>query len=140
MMSEKIFIELKNNVGELERLSQILTQFGEANKLSPKVLFAINLALEEILTNTINYGYKDNHEHKIKLAISLEYDELTVKVEDDGQAFNPLEAPEPDTDKPLQERQIGGLGIHLVRNLMDKLEYRRWEGRNMLVMKKKATS
>jgi anti-sigma regulatory factor (Ser/Thr protein kinase) len=139
-MNEKISIELKNNVGELERLSQILTQFGETNNLSPKVLFAINLALEEILTNIINYGYKDNYEHEIKLAISLEHDELTVKVEDDGQAFNPLRAPEPDIDKPLQNRPIGGLGIHLVRNLMDELEYRRWEGRNILVMKKKATS
>ena len=139
-MKEKVSIELKNDVGELERLSQILSQFGEANNLSAKVLFALNLALEEILTNIINYGYKDNYEHKIKLAISLEYDELTVKVEDDGQAFNPLGAPEPDIGKPLQDRPIGGLGIHLVRNLMDVLEYRRWEGRNILVMKKKATS
>jgi serine/threonine-protein kinase RsbW len=57
-------------------------------------------------------------------------------VEDDGQPFNPLEAPEVDTTKPLEERTIGGLGIHIVRKLMDGLEYQRHEGKNLLVLKK----
>jgi serine/threonine-protein kinase RsbW len=62
---------------------------------------------------------------------------MKVEVEDDGQPFNPLEAPEADTTKPLEERTLGGLGIHLVRKLMDDLEYRRHEGKNLLVMKKR---
>jgi len=60
-----------------------------------------------------------------------------VEVEDDGRQFNPLELPEPDLEKKLEERPIGGLGIHLVRNLMDELEYRRTHNKNILIMKKK---
>jgi anti-sigma regulatory factor (Ser/Thr protein kinase) len=62
---------------------------------------------------------------------------VTVTVEDDGVPFNPLEATEPDLDRPLEERSIGGLGIHLVKNLMDDVEYRREAGRNYLVMRKR---
>lgn len=139
-MSRTISIELKNNFSEIERLIQIVTEFGEVNNLPSNVLFAVSLALDEILTNVISYGYKDDNEHLIIIRFSLEDEELIAEVEDDGQPFNPLGAPEPNTDKPLQERQIGGLGIHLVRNLMDKLEYRRQENRNILVMKKKTKS
>lgn len=136
-MSGTISVELKNNPSEIQRLSQIVTQFGEVNNLSPKVLFAINLALEEILANIISYGYEDSYEHQINIGAFLEDDELILKVEDDGRPFNPLEAPEPDINKSLEDRQIGGLGIHLVKNLMDGLEYRRKGGKNLLVMKKK---
>ena len=62
---------------------------------------------------------------------------MRVAVEDDGEPFNPLEAAEADTSKPLEERAIGGLGVHLVRKLTDALEYQRHEGRNLLVMKKR---
>jgi serine/threonine-protein kinase RsbW len=67
----------------------------------------------------------------------MELGELKAEVEDDGQPFNPLEAPEVDTTKPLEERTIGGLGIHLVRKLMDGLDYQRQGDRNLLTMKKK---
>lgn len=62
---------------------------------------------------------------------------MTAEVEDDGRPFNPLEAPEPDLAAPVEERKVGGLGIHLIRNMMDHLEYRRLQGTNLLVMKKK---
>ena len=137
-MSEKIAFELKNNLSEIERLSQIVTEFGGLNNLSPKVLFAVNLALEEILTNIISYGYEDNNEHVIVIRLSLKDEELVAEVEDDGRPFNPLEVPEPDISRPLEDRKIGGLGIHLVRNLMDGLEYRRYGGKNISVMKKRA--
>jgi len=137
-MSEKIAFELKNNLSEIERLSQIVTEFGGLNNLSPKVLFAVNLALEEILTNIISYGYEDNNEHVIVIRLSLKDEELVAEVEDDGRPFNPLEVPKPDISRPLEDRKIGGLGIHLVRNLMDGLEYRRYGGKNISVMKKRA--
>jgi len=68
--------------------------------------------------------------------LTLGSGEITIEVEDDGQPFNPLEAPEPDTTKSLEDRLVGGLGVYLVRKLMDGLEYRRHEGKNLLVMKK----
>jgi anti-sigma regulatory factor (Ser/Thr protein kinase) len=98
----------------------------------------VNLAVEEILTNIISYGYTDNREeHEIKVSVSVQPGEVRVDVEDDGQPFNPLEAPEPDTTKPLEERTAGGLGIHLVRQLMDDLDYKRQGDRNLLSIKKK---
>ena len=69
--------------------------------------------------------------------MSLVDNELVVKVEDDGREFNPLELPEPDLEQKLEERPIGGLGIHLVRNLMDELDYKRTHNKNILTMKKK---
>jgi anti-sigma regulatory factor (Ser/Thr protein kinase) len=96
----------------------------------------LNLALEEILTNIISYGYTDNREHEIRVSLSVQPGEVTAEVEDDGRPFNPLEAPEPDTAKSLEEKMIGGLGIHLVRKLTDGLEYQRQEEKNRLVMKK----
>ncbi len=132
-------IQLKNNLRELERLSQIVNEFGEAHRLSPKVLYALNLSLDEILTNVIYYGYDDTNEHHIIIRISLKDEELTAEVEDDGRPFNPMEAAKPDLVKPLEERQVGGLGIHLVMNLMDTVEYKRQENKNLLVMKKKIT-
>ena len=137
MIDEKITVQLKNNITEIERLSKIVAEFGENNNLSSKVLYALNLALEEILTNIISYGYGDNNEHHIVIRLSLKDEELVAEVEDDGRPFNPLEVPEPDISRPLEDRQIGGLGIHLVRNLMDGLEYSRHEAKNLLVMKKK---
>lgn len=132
-----ITIKLKNNLRELERLSQMVNEFGEAHRLSPKVLYALNLSLDEILTNVIYYGYDDTNEHHIIIRISLKDEELTAEVEDDGKPFNPLEAAKPDLEKPLEERQVGGLGIHLVMNLMDTVEYKRQGNKNLLVMKKK---
>ncbi len=136
-MGEKISVELKSDLSELGKLAQIVAEFGQRHHLSSHALFHTNLALEEILTNVISYAYDDSKEHQVIVCLRVEQGELTVEVEDDGRPFNPLEAPEPDIQKPLEERPLGGLGIHLVRNLMDRLEYRRQDGRNRLIMMKK---
>lgn len=130
-----ISIQLKNNLSELESLNKVVAEFAERHHLSSKVLLNLSLALEEILTNVISYAYDDNDEHQIMVRLFLEQGQLKVEVEDDGRPFNPLEAPEPDLNKSLEERSIGGLGIHFVRKLMDELEYRREEGRNLFLIK-----
>jgi serine/threonine-protein kinase RsbW len=79
------------------------------------VLHDLNLALEEILTNVICYGYADDREHEIRVRLRAQSGEVRIEVEDDGQPFNPLEAPEFDITKLLEETTIGGRGIHLVR-------------------------
>jgi anti-sigma regulatory factor (Ser/Thr protein kinase) len=96
----------------------------------------LNLALEEILTNIMSHGYVDEREHEIRVSLSLQPGAVRIEVEDDGRPFNPLQAPEVDTTKPLDERMAGGLGIHLVRRLMDGLEYKRERERNRLTMRK----
>jgi sigma-B regulation protein RsbU (phosphoserine phosphatase) len=136
-MREALEIKLTNKVSELDRFNQTLAEFGRRHGLAPRVVHDLNLALEEILTNIISYGYTDNREHEIRVSLSAQPGEVKAEVEDDGQPFNPLEVPEPDTTKPLEERAIGGLGIHIVRKLMDGLEYKRQGERNFLTIKKK---
>jgi phosphoserine phosphatase RsbU/P len=136
-MSDTLEIKLSNQLSELDRFSQTLSEFGQRHGLTSKVMHDLNLAMEEILTNIISYGYKDERDHEITVRLSAQLGEVSVEIEDDGQPFNPLEAPEPDITKPLEERKIGGLGIHLVRKLMDGVEYKRQGERNLLTIKKK---
>jgi serine/threonine-protein kinase RsbW len=136
-MTEHVEIKLKNKLSELERFNQSLAEFGRRQGLGSKVMHDLNLALEEILTNVISYGYMDDREHEIKVHLSTQPGAVNAEVEDDGRPFNPLEAPEPDTTKPLEERSIGGLGIQLVRKLTDGLEYKRQADRNLLTLTKK---
>jgi phosphoserine phosphatase RsbU/P len=136
-MSDTLEIKLHNRLSELDRFSQTLSEFGQRHGLTSKVMHDLNLAMEEILTNIISYGYTDERDHEITVRLSAQLGEVSVEIEDDGQPFNPLEAPEPDITKPLEERKIGGLGIHLVRKLMDGVEYKRQRERNLLTIKKK---
>jgi phosphoserine phosphatase RsbU/P len=135
-MTEHVEIKLHNKLSELASANQTVTEFGQQHGLPDSVLHDFNLALGEILTNIISYGYTDSGEHEIAVRLSIEPGEMRVDIEDDGKPFNPLEAPEVDTTSPLEERAVGGLGVHLVRKLTDGLEYRRHEGKNLLVMKK----
>ena len=135
--SETIVVELKNDLREIERLARIADDFGRRHRLNAETSHNVKVALDEILTNIISYAYDDAKEHIIVIRLSLDQETWTVEVEDDGRPFNPLNAPEPDTKQLLGERPIGGLGIHLVRKLIDELEYRRQNDRNILVMRLK---
>jgi serine/threonine-protein kinase RsbW len=133
----KMLITLRNNLSEIERLANAVMQFGRKNNFSDKVIFEINLALEEVVNNIISYAYRDKNEHQINIHMELEGHELVLKVEDDGIPFNPLEVTEPDIKKPLEERQPGGLGLFFVRNLIDTLEYTRDKDKNIFIIRKK---
>ena len=135
-MNARCTVTLKNLLSELERMSGIVQAFGARHALPAKVVFAVNLALDEVLTNIMSYGYDDGRPHDIVVRLSLGAGALVVEAEDDGRPFNPLAVAEPRTDQPLAERPVGGLGLHLVRNVMDDLEYRRQGDRNVLVMRK----
>lgn len=110
--------------------------FAEAAGLSPATRDAFDLSLEEWVTNVISYGYQDSGSHWITLRFLVDGPLARVEIEDDGRAFNPLSHPPVDTTAPLDERGIGGLGIHLIRRLMDSVEHRRIDGRNVLTLTK----
>jgi anti-sigma regulatory factor (Ser/Thr protein kinase) len=136
-MTPSISVTLVNQLSEVARLSRLVEAFGEAEGLGPEAVFSMNLALDEVVTNVIRYAHDDDgRQHPIVVRLALEQGVLTAQVEDDGRAFNPLEAPAPDTGASIDERPIGGLGIHLVRSVMNSVEYRREDGRNVLTMKK----
>ena len=110
--------------------------FGTAHGLHPKIIFHLTLVLDELVTNIISYGYADFDEHPIDVTIVLEGDILTIRVEDDSEPFNILEAPEPELDVPLDERAkpVGGLGIHLIKNMVHRIHYQRENGKNVLTL------
>lgn len=132
-------IVLKNQASERQKVARALEQFSYDHKLPADVVRAADLALEEHLTNLMNYGFPDNQEHTIEVRFTLSSD-FIIEVEDDGLPFNPLEMPEVDTTVPLEQRPVGGLGIHLMRRFMDDLEYHRKGGKNVLRMQKRLPS
>lgn len=119
---------------ELERVSAAIEDFGLEAGLPLGLVFKINLALEEIVINVMNYGHDDGL-HEIEILLASDDDTLTIEVIDDGRPFDPLnDAPIPDTSAELEDRNLGGLGIHLVCEMMDDVRYRREEGKNHLTL------
>ncbi|MGD9042802.1 MAG: ATP-binding protein [Desulfobacterales bacterium] len=136
MAKNKVSFKLKSNLSELDALCQKLEEFGQSMGLSKKCIFEANLALDELFTNIISYGFDDKNEHTIRITISLQNDELVFSVEDDGIPFNPTEVETPDLECTIEECRIGGLGIHLAKNLMDEVCYQRCKDKNILTLKK----
>lgn len=133
-MSKNILIN--NNLSEIERLSKAVAEFGKKNNLSSEVIYDVRLTLEEVVSNIINYGFVDHDEHQISIEMNLQGETLTMKIKDDGKPFNPLEVKNANLEKPFDEREIGGMGIYIVRKLMDKILYKREEGNNVLQLTK----
>ena len=129
-------ITIKSDLTEFRRLTDAITDFGRTSDLSGDSINDINLAVEEVVNNIIDYGYDDGKEHDIDVRIELKGREIILEISDEGKAFDPSKMPDPDMNKPLEERPEGGLGIFLAHNLMDKIEYRREHNRNILVMTK----
>ena len=125
MTKNKVSFKLKSNLSELDALCQKLEKFGQSMGLSQKCIFEANLALDELFTNIISYGFDDKNEHTISITISLQDDELVFNIEDDGIPFNPTNVESPDLECTIEECRIGGLGIHLAKNLMDEVCYQR---------------
>ena len=136
MAKNKVSFKLKSKLSELDTLCQNLEKFGQSIGLSSKCMFEANLALDELFTNIISYGFNDNKEHTIEIEISLQNNKLIFHIEDDGIPFNPIEVDEPDLECTIEECKIGGLGIHLAKNLMDEVCYQRCKEKNILTLKK----
>ena len=129
-------IQLLNRLDELERLAVAMDQLGKDWGIPANYIMELNLAVEELFTNIVFYAYDDQEQHEIE--ILFEHPEtgcVLITLSDDGKAFNPLENPTGDNlVKSLEEREIGGLGIHLVRKMVSHIEYKRLDGRNILLL------
>lgn len=121
---------------ELENLRGKLSLFGQRAGLPPKAIWIINLVLDELFTNIVSYGCEDRGNDTVRFTISRIGDDLFIKMEDTCIPFNPLTSEPPDMTCGLAERCIGGIGLHLVRQMMDHLQYRRHRNTNILEMKK----
>ncbi len=137
-MAKKMYsFELKSSLSELDQLCQNLETFGKKFGFSKKLIFEINLALDELFTNIISYGFKDDKEHVIKVTLTPRANELCLCIEDDGTPFNPIDFAAPDVSCSVEECKIGGLGIHIMKKLMDEVCYERCGDKNVLNLKKK---
>ena len=132
---------IANQRSEIPRLAEIVRQFGDDNHLSDDDIMRIRLVLDEVVVNIVAHGYEDvgdlNH-HEIRIQLCLDdRDVLTIKVADDAREYDPRTAPAPRFDVPIEERRKGGLGVHIVKAIMDTIDYRRVDGQNVLTLTKK---
>lgn len=133
---DKVTLTLKNQLAELERIVITLEELAEKWKIPPRVSMELNLVLEELFTNIVFYAFDDQEEHEITLEITREqHGRIVLKLIDDGKPFNLLEKDTGDVfDKPLEERRIGGLGIHFVKEMMNEVAYSRTDNKNIVIL------
>jgi sigma-B regulation protein RsbU (phosphoserine phosphatase) len=139
-MGDILSVTLTNQLAEIERLAGMVEEFAQRHGLPTKALFDINLSLDELLTNIMSYAYDDSRPHDILVTMAVEQGDVAIALEDDGRAHDPFTAPAPELDLALEDRAIGGLGVHFVRNLMDAFEYRREGNRNIVLLKKQIST
>ena len=136
MPVKKYILTLKSDLADLEKLRSFVEEIREKLSVSKKCQFETNLALEEAFSNVLSYGFNKHTDHFIKITIISALGVLNIRVEDDGKPFNPLEAKEPTLQYDIENCGIGGLGIHLIKHVMDDIRYERYQNRNVLTMKK----
>ena len=133
-MSATLHLELAARPEELERINAAIEEFGEREDWPPKLLFRVNLVLEEFGLNVMTHGQRAGA-RKLEVIVTSAADTITIEIVDDGPRFDPLEdAPLPDLEASLDERPVGGLGIHLVRTMMEEVSYRYDGGKNRLTL------
>lgn len=136
-MNNRLQLRLDADLASLPVLDEAIEEFGTAQDWAMDMLFQVKLALEEVAVNVINHGYGESG-HAFDVDLTSEPGALTIRITDEAQAFNPLtSAPEADLDASVDERRVGGLGLHLVQTMMDEMHYERVDGRNRLTLVKK---
>ena len=129
-------IALANELREIVAAAAKIDAFCEEQELAPEIAYAVNLSIDEILTNTISYGYDDDEPHRIEIIVRREADSLVVVIVDDSAPFDLSATPEADVEATLEDREVGGLGLFLVHQMMDKVEYERVDGCNVVTLTK----
>jgi anti-sigma regulatory factor (Ser/Thr protein kinase) len=127
-------ITLTNDLAEIPRLADFVDAVCAPLEPTPKDTLALQLTLEEAVTNIINHGYRDGRLHSFTVALTVDGRAVTAVVTDDAPAFDPLARPEVDTSLPIDQRPIGGLGVHLIKKLMHRASYERRNDRNILTL------
>lgn len=134
-MSGQVSLRIGASLDEIGHVSAAIEEIGRQDNWPPDLITRINLVVEELVVNTMNHGGDVN---EIEMTLTSDDDSVIVEIADDGRPFDPLvDAPEPDFTSPLGDRPIGGLGVHLVRTIMDEMHYRRTQGKNHLALTKR---
>jgi anti-sigma regulatory factor (Ser/Thr protein kinase) len=129
-------ITINNSVSEINLVHQKFEAFAKNILNDKSVVQKMCVVIDEVLTNIIRHGYSDQKMHQINITLSIENKQLTMSFSDDGRAFNPLFFDLPDTTSDANVRPEGGLGIHLMKSLVDDIVYQRNGQFNHLLLKK----
>ncbi|MEO5903256.1 MAG: ATP-binding protein [Gemmatimonadaceae bacterium] len=123
--------------GDVEKVNAVFARFAETYDLPGSVRRSVNVALDELLANELSHGMAGRDTGSVTVEVELNQERVKVTITDDGPRFDPFSQAPPDTTLPIDERAIGGLGIHLVRQLMDDVSYERRDGHNVVVLVKR---
>ena len=133
-MSEELLLKVEPRRDELERIHAAVEELGEREDWSPGLVFRVNLILEELVINIMDYG-DDEGRHRIEVAVSSGPDEVIMDLVDSGRPFDPThDAPEPDLNGALEDRRVGGLGVYFTRTMVKEMHYRREAEHNHLTL------
>lgn len=133
----QIEARIPNRRGDIARVAAVAECFGAEHKIPGAIVNDLNVALDEVLTNIMSYGYAPDERAEILVRLTTTEGEIIAEIEDCGRPFDPLQVPPPDMSKPLRDRNVGGLGIHFIKSLMDDVSYQRIEERNVLRLSKR---
>lgn len=129
-------IILKNQIGELERVNRFVEEIADDLHLDAELQMNLNLVMEEMVSNVIFYAYPEGVEATIELAAECDGRQLKFTLSDGGKAFDPTMKEDADPNVSPIDREIGGMGIYIVKNIMNEVSYQRLEGKNLLTMTK----
>ena len=135
-MGTNLSLKVKSNREELDNITEAIEGLGLEEVWPSELLYRVNLVIEELVLNIMDHGHEaDDTESEIDITLTSGPESVTIEISDDGVEFDPVnDAPVPDIEAPIQDRSIGGLGVHFARTLMDEFTYRREDGRNHLTL------
>jgi serine/threonine-protein kinase RsbW len=136
-MTDRLQLFLQDRIEDVADAAEQVADFAGRHGADASAQFNLRLAVDELLTNVISYGFPDRDPGDIHIQLTARCDDgrLDIRLDDTGRPFNPFELPTPDTEAPLDSRQVGGLGIHFVRSLMHEVAYRREHGHNITLLR-----
>jgi anti-sigma regulatory factor (Ser/Thr protein kinase) len=140
MKHPEVKLTVKNRIEDLLRVNSIFESFATQHDIGGRLRYHLLVSIEEILTNIIKYGFDEQGVHPIHITFRLVLENVEMEFEDRGREFNPLEVEEPNLETAIEDRQLGGLGIHLVKKMVDVAQYRREGDRNILLLRKSKTT
>lgn len=135
-MANRLSLNLESSLESLGQIEQAVAAFGDEQQWPADLLFQVQLVLDELATNVISHGYGASG-YDFQIMIESRPQAVRIEVVDEARPFDPLQdAPQPAIDASVEERELGGLGVHITKQLMDEMEYRRESGKNRLTLVK----
>jgi len=129
-----LHVSIENRLENIAKITNEFDKFSQEQNITPSINQKVDLAIDDLVNNIISYGYSDERVHKIDIGFKRMQSELIIIIEDDAMPFNPFDTEKNDTHLSIDDREIGGLGIHLVKNLMNSCQYQRKANKNVVAL------